>query len=64
MPSVKKTAKVLGAKKEVTKKDARQVKPLVKYWEKRLKDARDSDNTFILLFGAFLGFILGIIASL
>lgn len=60
MATVKKTKKVLGAKVEVTKKDAKQVKPLVRYWADRLKDARDSDNWQVLTFGAFLGFVLGL----
>lgn len=39
MPSVKKTVKVLGAKKEVTKSDARKVKPLAQYWDGRLDES-------------------------
>lgn len=62
--SIKKTKRVLGAKKEVTKKDAKKVKPLLKYWSKRLKKARYSDNWFVLGFGVFLGFVLGVISHL
>lgn len=39
MSSVKKTVKVLGAKVKVTKKDAKQVSPLMKYWDMRLNEA-------------------------
>lgn len=60
MPSIKKTKRVLGAKVEVTKSDAKKVSPLTKYWAGRLKAARDSDNWFILSFGVFLGFCLGL----
>lgn len=61
---VKKTVKVLGAKKEVTRSDAKKAKPLVRYWSKRLKEARYSDNWFILGFGVLLGFILGVMFGL
>lgn len=63
MKKILKTKKVLGAKKVVTKKDAVKVAPLVEYWEARLLKERDSDNWYILAFGAFIGFVLGIIAS-
>lgn len=60
MPSIKKTKLVFGAKVPVTKKDAKKLAPLTRYWRRRFF----WDNWFILAFGAFLGFILGKISSL
>lgn len=48
---------LFNAKKKVTKKDAKKLKPLTRYWAKRLS----RDNWFVLSFGAFLGFVLGVI---
>lgn len=55
---VKTVEKLFQAKKEVTKSDAKKLSPLTKYWAKRLS----RDNWFVLLFGVFLGFVLGVIA--
>lgn len=40
MPSIKKTKRVLGAKVEVTKSDAKKVSPLTRFWGGRIHDAR------------------------
>jgi len=61
MSKVKKAVRVLGAKKEVTEKDAKKASPLVKYWAKRLKEARVSDNVLVYSKGILLG---GLIVSL
>lgn len=58
MPKAK---KVFSAKKEISKSDAKKLRPLKKFWSKKLKEARESDNWFILFIGAFLGFVLGLI---
>lgn len=52
-----KAAKVFSAKKEVTEKDAKKLKPLTRYWKHRL----EADNWFILGVGALLGFALGLL---
>lgn len=51
MPSKKNTAKVLGAKKEVTKSDAKKLKPLTRYWKNRL----NSDNLNVFGMGIVTG---------
>lgn len=53
----KKTAKLFGAKKEVTKKDAKKLVPLSRYWNNKL----NRDNWYILYIGMLLGFLLGLI---
>lgn len=55
-PSVKETKRVLGAKVEVTEKDAQKLAPLTRYWRQRFF----WDNWFIIAFGGFLGFCLGL----
>jgi hypothetical protein len=51
----KEVEKLFEAKKEVTKKDAKKLKPLTKYWFNRLKKARLSDNQEMLTIGFLLG---------
>lgn len=58
MPSVKKTKRVLGAKVEVTEKDAKKVSPLTNYWAGRLRTARHSDNWPVFAFGIQFGVFL------
>lgn len=58
MTNVKKTKRVLGAKKEVTEKDAAKAAPLVGYWAKRLKEAKYSDNWPVFFFGVEFGVFL------
>lgn len=54
--SIKKTKEVFGAKVEVTEKDAQKLAPLTRYWRQRFF----WDNWFIIAFGGFLGFCLGL----
>lgn len=61
---VKKTKKVFKAKKIITKSDARTLSPLTMFWENQMKKERESDNWIVLLFGVFLGFVIGIISHL
>lgn len=55
--SPQKAATVLGAKKEVTRSDAKKLRPLTRYWKNRL----EKDNWFILVVGALFGFALGLL---
>jgi hypothetical protein len=51
----KQVEKLFETKKEVTKKDAKKLKPLTKYWFNRLKKARLSDNQEMITIGFLLG---------
>lgn len=52
-----KASKVFKTNK-VTKAEAKKLKPLTRYWERRM----EADNWFILAVGALLGFALGLLA--
>lgn len=63
-PKAPKAVKELfKAKKEVTVKDAKRLKPLTNYWAGRLKEARDSDNWRVFFVGVVIGAALFAIAS-
>ena len=53
-PRMKLASKVFKSTK-ITKKEAKKVAPLTKYWAKRLLDAKISDNPIIF----WRGFVLG-----
>lgn len=53
---VKEAKEILGGKAEISESDARKLAPLTRYWKRQFA----YDNWFILLFGGFLGFCLGL----
>lgn len=53
---VREAKAILGGKKEITKSDAKKLAPLTRYWKQRFI----WDNWYILSFGAFIGFVLGL----
>lgn len=65
MASSKLTVKVLGAKKKVTKKDAKKVKPLTNYWHERQSAAMMTGfvaGASVVLIACFVA--LGIVQAL
>lgn len=63
-PKAPKAVKELfKAKKEVTVKDAKKLKPLTRYWKGRLIEARNSDNWRVFFVGVVIGAALFAIAS-
>ena len=58
-PRMKLASSVFKSKK-VTKADAKKLAPLTKYWNNRLFQ----DNWYVLSFGVFIGFILGLMSNI
>ncbi len=59
-----KMKKVFSAKKEVTKSDAKKLKNLLKWRLNEDMKIRFSDNWYVLSFGVFIGFILGLMSNI